>query len=923
MPNKVNAWEHEGFVTRQEAMYVMNILWATLPKSVIPATEYGRLINSAKGIENVDIENIIQADENGEIKSNSKLVKLSGMAGPDGIVDGYKLKSTINDALNAQAQKRNDARIKTFYSNLAYINTESNGSMVRAMMESPYVYNLFNSFSTLLNNVSVSSSELKAGLGVPVYETIMDFQNDICDEIKVEYYRQQDGPFKSGTLGEQTYLERLKEAHDKLLRSYTKLSQLKNDPQNINSKYLGSNIESFYGVNTKSTRNYDGYLGMIRGESKAIENGWGANDLYVLGVIGSVEAGIRRLELYGDDTEKNAIKGLKSELMRLKKDCYYTIVDTSDKKLEIANQVNAFIEKYSQDAVNKQVRDCMADVVLSKDKMKEAITAIKEEVALDNSRNTSILKKRIQDPKDYLDMLYTDALSTGDYKLFVLQCMEFKKSVETEYEEGTHEYAKMYSAIEEYFDPSFKDASFIQQGVAEAYYSLSMEKAQFIESIASDIREGREEIDPTFKFLKADYGFSRRYATRMMEETALNRTIGGIKEYFDRYKEAFHNEAFLEDVRSSVINQSTDILTLAERKMFLESGLEADKSLAGYGVDENGLGVDLKPNDDDIVDQIRKDKTSLDSYAKGFNAFKDLASDYSNQLSELAAGKRTAIRKNGGFYDAENQTIKVDFDKCNSRAFMNMFNAMKAVNELTVNDSPAKICEAYHNLDIMSAAYEAKIRGQKFAAFTSNGKGRLALSVSLQEHAKRAIKELGKIPENMACNQSMEKQIESMTTLKNNIVNHIKPRLTEHFAEQKKEYIDKYLGDYVTEVNNTEDKNIILRANKDNLQKGLAAAIAISYMENTVNSNPTALFSCKDFSNYNLTKEINKLNNRYEFFSMIENVKGSDDYNRLVNMAKTNPKSLIDEMSKFKVKPKVEEPKNPVQQASGPNLNLI
>ncbi|MBQ3773263.1 MAG: hypothetical protein II833_02620, partial [Pseudobutyrivibrio sp.] len=144
MPNKVNAWEHEGFVTRQEAMYVMNILWATLPKSVIPATEYGRLINSAKGIENVDIENIIQADENGEIKSNSKLVKLSGMAGPDGIVDGYKLKSTINDALNAQAQKRNDARIKTFYSNLAYINTESNGSMVRAMMESPYVYNLFN-----------------------------------------------------------------------------------------------------------------------------------------------------------------------------------------------------------------------------------------------------------------------------------------------------------------------------------------------------------------------------------------------------------------------------------------------------------------------------------------------------------------------------------------------------------------------------------------------------------------------------------------------------------------------------------------------------------------------------------------------------------------------------------------------------------
>ncbi len=211
-------------------------------------------------------------------------------------------------------QKSKDPELKMFQGQLNLMKTMADtetGPFIEVICDHPYIDSLLHQFHTgpsfgrTVNGKVYGVKEMAEpdALGDTVdpvtgqvqegYLTVMNaYWNDVNDMIYNEYERREinknPNPEK-----EAEYLKKKSQLIDKVVAGFNKMSDFVDE--NGNSKYdpfLQNTINHGVGKDTKgdahNDRNIQPAIAFMKGEKKAIENGWGMNDLGILGSLSEV-----------------------------------------------------------------------------------------------------------------------------------------------------------------------------------------------------------------------------------------------------------------------------------------------------------------------------------------------------------------------------------------------------------------------------------------------------------------------------------------------------------------------------------------------------------------------------------------------------------------------------------------------------------
>ncbi|SDB50731.1 hypothetical protein SAMN02910298_02581 [Pseudobutyrivibrio sp. YE44] len=907
MPEKIDAWLSDAVCANYKT-YLTNLLISQLPDGTFNDEEIFQLNSLGAGqdiatISHEELEartavmrNINQYDDakSGVVFLDSSRPIIAGIPGSEGISVAERGFVKAGNAIREQAKKRNDPRMVQFYEDLADIYTPTNGNVTQLFFTSPYVPSLMGRYAELVVPKGVSSKDLKAQLGVPLYEASLDFLHAIANEARCEYYHQEWGmePEKSEMI-ENRLRDEMYEAHSNLLVQYERLKEFYDNPPNRAPAHFGNSLAHLFGRGS-GDRHVDPYIGIIRGEKQALENGWDRDDAYIIGVIGSIEAEVRRQEEYGSAKTKEQLSAFKSQLYALKEECYYTRVDSAVQKKELANKVIAFVNAANSPEASPAAKTCCGVAINNIKHFDEISKYIDKSIALERQNQNSIRTEKMNNPVEYINGLLEEARDSGNYRVFLLEYLEMKEQLTAAYPNGGGVRQQFEDAMSVVTNPGGIDAVALQKATNELYFERQIEYGQRLEQKAKDIREGRVNTGKDFDAVKKDYTFSKRYANNLLADSNLARNIAALKEMHERFESVLNNHDETE-LKNDYIKNATDGLTKAERRFYLTSAENIKTDLMeGYGIlsDIDGILGSL-PNDELRESTLSQEVAKINEYERGFNEIKGQVSVYLEQLETLARGREK-----------------------NSSSFENMLTALRKVDELTINDSPKEICEAFRYLGDTSKQYEDKINAQTFAAFWDNGVKRKTLSQTLQVFAKEKLDTLVDIPESMDFSQSIVSQKVAVEDLHQEATEKLHEKedakadetLSKLYPEVKT-YID-------THISGTKDLLISDNANgdfasyKDRVESRIAKLILLSQAKKALGKNPDMKISIKDVDDNAIAKGYGKLLKNESFKAMMDSVKTTGDCAKLCNIALKNPNLLIDEMNKHKPEAAVEAPAN-------------
>ena len=660
-------------------------------------------------------------------------------------------------ALKKEGEKRGDARVKRFYEDLSYIIHPKSGNFTQMEMTSPYMKNIIAEYIGLINPGREGSREEKDALGLPLYKAVYDFTHGIASEVQTEYNRQKLEEKGWTKESEQRYLRELRRTHTRILKAYDRLNTFADDPQGQTGAFMGNNLAHFFGRGEGETRHINPYIGMLRGENQAIENGWGKSELPILASIGSIEENIKKYERYGSDQQKVGMDEFKADFAKLKNACYYTQVASAsaEERLQIANQVRDFLDSHNSPFAKK----AMEAVVKTRKCFDQALEAIGEAAQQERDMDALPNDLRKNDPIAYLKGLEAKARqtkNTADIRRLIREQLGVNKENVDMLNRRDHAMDNAMSAFNNGMLDG-EDGDFNRKYIEEFFQYKHLLTAQYAlatEQLAKDIREGRATVDPALEPIRTDYVASMRIANAKVDNTELGKIFNSARDIEPILGFRLGENEFLSlsvGERDKFLRGSTDGLSRQQRIQYAKKGNVLATSLKDYGAEYDDISkkVTSPPQDDKVMATLKKNAKKTEKYADDFTDMKNRAAEMLERLEALKRAKptATAFNKDGQItYKGENGET-VDPKKCNSQSFMNMYNALQDVAKLSKDNTPAEVGDALYRLGSSAEAYQDSLKNQTFSAWSGNGKRRKNLSNELvtfaESHEKTLLNSAG------------------------------------------------------------------------------------------------------------------------------------------------------------------------------------
>jgi len=744
-----------------------------------------------------------------------------------------------------QASKRGDSRLKTYYMDNASMLDSEAGNITETIFTSPYIDGLLHIRGELASPLGSSSAEQKLGLTQPLYEAIYDFEHAVANEVAVDFNRQKyEASEKGWTSGaKDAYLKQLHRSHTDLLEQFNKLSKFKDDPQNNTAHFIPHKLESIFRVDDNS-RNIYSKIGFIRGEKKAIENGWGKDDLFILGMVGSIEEEMKAQARSNNETDFiNSLPQFKSDFTKLKNECFFTTVSTPSDKREIADKVKAFIESQDSEAAKKcmaRVKDYMAkfeevcsSIQEQEERGKQKVVAKKNEIKNENNNikpiegdfeviplNTNNYnldnpdeiknlrltnKKKQEDVGAYLN----DLLSKGKTKYFfreytdsVVKAARFRAKVgtdidssdtlkEKEQRDAKEDERRIALLTGELASVGGASNKVLMKEAAENYFDLVLACANEEEQLIEDLKAGREKLDTSSLYDGAnkDYSVCKAYAKQTLINSDLNQKRRAAKEIFKAVSAYFTDE--LEEIKEDYARNCTEVLDERHISALLNDSLEDIEvnDINKHDVFKNVVAEakPIKLKDTKFIEALKTKKIGLDKFKNINESAKDLLGTKLNEATLLGNHKPTAVYNNEKkkYVSASDATVVVDPNKANSQAYVNLLNALNRVRGLTNDNTPLETLEAYRYLRDAAKAYNNKIDAKTFAGRRENGKARRRLSGEVFSTADSTIKQLEGTISNIELETSISKQEAELESTKTAARTAFNEKIQQYIDESK------------------------------------------------------------------------------------------------------------------------------------------
>ena len=271
-------------------------------------------------------------------------------------------------------------KVRRYYEEMAFVAKPDQGNLLEAFATKPYMAELVDLTGTAprfdvlgldacidgLNNQTNDKGEPQ-----PVFDTFMDIMSAGTEELKVEYHRQKLAEDGWTPQSERTYLEELKAAHEKTVTFFDKLWNIEDHGQY--DQFLNNSFDHTLGKHPDNNRDITRHIGQIRGEIKAIENGWSSKDLALPGLVGALEAQLEKrklqvsaqikeyenkenskAELKQAQEKMRSLNSFEADLKKLKDAVWDKKITSVDDKKEVLDKIRTFVEEHRQhDVVNK------------------------------------------------------------------------------------------------------------------------------------------------------------------------------------------------------------------------------------------------------------------------------------------------------------------------------------------------------------------------------------------------------------------------------------------------------------------------------------------------------------------------------------------------------------------------------------------
>ena len=650
----------------------------------------------------------------------------------------------LNLAFKDIAEKQSDRTIRRAYSDLAYLTDPLQGSFSKARLSRPYLTSLSSLIKCGPNYVNDSINKQRETLGKDLSDAINDIKHYAVEEIKAENHLQRIKQDKERTPEEdKKYLERLYKTHSNLIKTYDKLTTYKNDPEGKIEAHFHGSIEDTLAAVSSS-------IGYIRGEKMAIENGWGAEDLAILGVVGAMDQSLRKLEREGTQEQKQGIEAFRDKFTALKAAAYGTYANTSKEKKQIAEQVKALLDDNDNSPAAQYCKKTAAD---SRQAFDNAFAVVNKQY--ERQRTNGVFDNQIDNETtqnvQYLKDLFFEARDTKDVKRFASEYVRIKT------QRGNKKLADS-EAFREFEDDLtgfvFRNGDYVS-GIGMDMYSKIYSEicrvqankcslyGQMLENTAEQIREGRLPVDEKYADVKTDNKVSMALAADYIRKHDELKLSEQIKQAADIQKRFQQKSPYIEKLQKfstqnlkSAIHNGMDAFTPQQRLGQLKEEINVNE-------------LSRFENEDRLYDSLNDSARAQNKYVSDVEKTKAEAQRFLNELTTLKNGKAD-----------------------NSLQFMRMYHALEDVVNLEKGCSPAEVSQRLKALNTTSNDYYDKIHSHTFAGISKNGSARYQKSFDI---AKWTVRQENKLSEQVAgsisANRRMDKQIADTKTAKDNFLN--------------------------------------------------------------------------------------------------------------------------------------------------------
>lgn len=795
-------------------------------------------------------------------------------------------------ALN-QASKRGDKRIKQYYKDAAYLLDSTEGNITESLYTSPYINSLMAQRMSLTIPPDYSSDEQKRGLTQPLYDAIYDFNHAVIGEVAADYTRQKYEKEGWDKEKEGKYLAQLHNSHARLLYQFNKLSKFRDDPQNNTAHYTQDKLSSTFGTD-ESGRTVTHAIGMLRGEKKAIENGWGKDDLFILGMLGGVEEELKRRSLINkSENFKKALPQFKSDFTKLKNECFYTTVTTPAEKLAIANKIKDFLDTQNSVAA-EQCFQSMKDVRAKFDQQYNKIASDVEQLGQEQANNNA---QKNEDLEKHLKDLAEEGVRMGTFSVFIREYTNSTVNAVNSQDPraATESINRVVIALGEEFNvhlPALRTQSLVN------YFDLTLACANEEEQTAEDIRAGRIKVDEAilpYKGAYKDEAFSKAYAKHLLLNSELNQKRRAAREICKEICAQAGKTKDLEALKKDYIKNCMEGLDESQVGVILKNACDNFVKEDNFNNVTRGVKVataEFKYKDIDFAKNINAANNEIANYKEKKTNLDTRVTTLIARATTLAEYKPTAVynKDQKKYYRKDHPDTEINPKSANSQTFVNLINAMDKVDKLNFTKSPNELLEAYRNLRDSAKAYNDKIDSHRFAGVRENGKQRRILSGEVYTFAENAIKELEKLPDCMELNESITAQDNRLMDIKSEAKQAFTTKANDNLAKEKELSLGRRF-DY------KDDKD--LKHNKKQLASGIAELLVIRTLKNAVNDNNGEVIAPDQINHDYIKVQSNLITKDNVFKDMIKSIKTEADVRNMMGKLKDNPESVFEEYRKY------------------------
>ncbi len=522
---------------------------------------------------------------------------------------------------------------------------------------------------------------------------------------------------------------------------------------------LGNPLEHDLGRgNGGGNRGLVGMMGWLQGEMRAIENGWGADELSILGAIGMMDADSERDVKLLTGAEKEGFAEFRAAVAELKNEFWNTHVETAAEKKAMADRLNAFINAQDSPFARRAMQG-----VNWRRRMLEATSAkLDADMVRSADADRQYLNEKTGDHPTYVRKLLQEAVKTGDFKLFVQEFAAglgpvLDPNLPEERRTAYTDFLNDLTTSDEFLLNTELHTKLVEEIVAQQTRAR-VEFARALEEKAENIRTGREAVDPAYRLIKDNYYASQILARRDMERTRLGYLEAGLGNLADSVIfdiDALRARKYLpSDMRRQAsefgdkyLENVCDGLTPEQRKYYFKAGKTlASSSLSDFGFITGRQQQEINP--EKTVAVLKQTLAGTSDYWEKFKEMRDIARLQLKELGELKDYKKTA-----GYQKINDKLVMCDASlkdktgkffttplpkgaKRNSAAFMRMYHSLETVAALGSHATPEEVTRAMRELGEASEGYERKIKNQLFAGHSDNGKARVNMAKKLQEFSR-------------------------------------------------------------------------------------------------------------------------------------------------------------------------------------------